>query len=454
MNRLIVFALTAFLMMTCQPETNEQTGMSFRLVTLDPGHFHAALVQKTMLKNVDSTVHVYAPPGNDLTLHLNRIRTFNERSENPTHWNEVVYTGEDFWSLFLREKKGNVVVLAGNNKKKTEYIIRSLEAGYHVLADKPMAISANDFVQLKKAFEVAREKKRLLYDIMTERSEITTLLQREFSMVPEVFGGLVKGSVDNPAVTKESVHHFHKFVSGSVLIRPPWFMDVRQQGEGIVDVTTHLVDLVQWECFPEQTLKEEDVQILSARRWATPMSKAEFQAITQADDFPAYLTPDVVNDTLQVFANGEINYTLRGVHAKVSVRWAYQAPEGTGDTHYSILRGARANLVILQGVAEGYKPALYIEWQGEQTPDLEFLKQKAASVLEKYPGVDLRPAGHARWEVIIPEEYKEGHEAHFGRVMERFTGYLENGSLPEWEEPNMLVKYYTTTRALSIAAQQ
>ena len=47
-----------------------------------------------------------------------------------------------------------------------------------------------------------------------------------------------------------SVHHFSKIVAGAPLKRPQWFFDVRQQGEGIVDVTTHLVDLVQWEAFP------------------------------------------------------------------------------------------------------------------------------------------------------------------------------------------------------------
>ena len=32
----------------------------FRLITLDPGHFHAALVQKFMYPDVDSVVHVYS----------------------------------------------------------------------------------------------------------------------------------------------------------------------------------------------------------------------------------------------------------------------------------------------------------------------------------------------------------------------------------------------------------
>jgi hypothetical protein len=117
-----------------------------------------------------------------------------------------------------------------------------------------MVINEKGFGQLKQAFETAKKNKVLLYDIMTERYEITTILQSAFSMQPTLFGTLQKGTEKDPAVTKESVHHFYKYVSGSVLTRPAWFLDVEQEGEGIVDVTTHLVDLVQWECFPGQTL--------------------------------------------------------------------------------------------------------------------------------------------------------------------------------------------------------
>lgn len=329
--------LVPFTLANCMQnqQIEETTTEKIQLVTLDPGHFHAAIVQKTMYKGVDPVVHVYAPDGPDVQLHQERIEAFNTRQEDPTSWKQEVYKDNDFFERMISEKAGNVVVLAGNNQQKTEYINKSLEAGFNVLADKPMAINSTDFELLKKAFEIATTKELLLYDIMTERFEITTMLQKEFSLLPEVFGQLEKGTLENPAVTKESVHHFYKYVSGAVLTRPPWFMDVEQEGEGIVDVTTHLVDLVQWECFPDQALDyEQDIEVLTASRWPTDMSLNEFQLITQMDAFPDYLKKDVVNDTiLRVFSNGEINYKLRGIHAKVSVIWAYQAPEGAGDTH-------------------------------------------------------------------------------------------------------------------------
>jgi predicted dehydrogenase len=448
----IVSAVILFMSCNNQPKT-EAKKKSVQLVTLDPGHFHAALVQKTMYPDVDSVVHVYAPAGNDLQFHLDRVNGYNSRSDNPTHWKEVVYTGNDFFEKMISEKKGNVVVLSGNNQKKAEYILQSLQNGFNVLADKPMIIESKDFPALQKAFETAKEKNLLLYDIMTERYEITTTLQKEFSMLPEVFGTLEKGTVENPSVTKESVHHFYKYVSGSVLTRPAWFMDVSQQGEGIVDVTTHLVDLVQWECFPEQTIDyTKDIQLATAKRWPTDMNLSEFKAITKMNSFPAYLKKDIVNDSLlKIYSNGEINYVIKGVHAKVSVTWKYKAPEGAGDTHYSIMRGTKANLIIRQGAEQQYKPTLYIEPIKKDDPSYsDTLSSQIKNLQEKFPGIEIKRSGKG-WEVMIPEKYKEGHEAHFARVTEKFLEYLKNRNMPAWEVPNMLAKYYTTTKALELA---
>jgi predicted dehydrogenase len=400
-------------------------------------------------------VRVYAPPGADVQLHLDRIHAFNTRAERPTRWQETVYTGSDFFERMLAEKAGNVVVLSGNNERKMAYVAKSLEAGFHVLADKPMIINGEDFAQLQQAFATAKRNNLLLYDIMTERFEITNALQKELSMMPEIFGALVKGTPDHPAVTKESVHHFYKYVSGTVLTRPAWFLDVTQQGEGIVDVTTHLVDLVQWECFPGEILDyEKDIQVTTARRWPTNMTLSDFKAITRLDDFPEYLRKDVVNDSvLRVYCNGEINYTLRGVHARVSVTWAYKAPEGAGDTHYSIMRGTRANLLIKQGAEQGFKPTLFIASAIDDASYESVLLQQMKLIQARYPGIELKEQGKS-WEVIIPERYREGHEAHFARVTEKFLEYLKERNMPDWEAPNMLAKYYTTTTAFELAKEQ
>lgn len=420
-------------------------------MTVDPGHFHASLVQKFMYADVDPVVHVYALAGDDLTEHLKRIERFNTRTNDPTHWEEKVYTGPDFFAKMLAEKPGNVVVLSGNNAKKTDYILQSVKAGLNVLADKPMAITPADFEKLKQAFEIAAAKKVLLYDIMTERFEITTMLQRELSQQKALFGELVKGSPSEPAITKESVHHFSKLVAGVPLKRPQWFFDVRQQGEGIVDVTTHLVDLVQWEAFPEQILSPKDAKVLTAKRWATPLTPAQFKQVTGAESFPDYLQGDVKDGALQVFGNGEFVYQLRGIHAKVSVIWNFEAPAGAGDTHYSIMRGTKANLVIRQGAEQKFKPVLYIESPKGDVKSLAAHAKKAVeTVAKKYPGISIEADGSA-WRVTVPEKYHNGHEAHFAQVTENYLRYLREGKLPAWEVPNMITKYATIMQAYELS---
>jgi len=424
-----------------------------KLITLDPGHFHAALVQAADYPQVDPVVHVYAPAGADLDLHLKRIDGYNTRPDKPTHWQEEVHTGPDFLQRMLDEKKGNLVIISGNNSRKADYILRSVQAGYNVLSDKPMVIVPADFEKLKQAFAEAEKRGVLLYDIMTERHETSTILQRELSRMPEIFGTLEKGTREQPAITKESVHHYCKMVSGKPLQRPPWFFDVTQQGEGIVDVTTHLVDLVQWEAFPERILKPDDVRVLAARRWTTKLSAAQFEKATTLKDFPASLR-GCVNSAgeLEVYCNGEFTYTLRGVYAKVSVTWNFEAPEGGGDTHYSIMRGSTANLIIRQGKEQNYKPVLYVENKGTANPaDFEKLLQAGLAKLQgTYPGLAIKPADKA-WEVVIPEAFKIGHEAHFAQVTAKYLKYLAEGKLPEWEVPNMITKCYTIMEAYRLS---
>jgi hypothetical protein len=45
------------------------------------------------------------------------------------------------------------------------------------------------------------------------------------------------------------------------------------------------------------------------------------------------------------------------------------------------------------------------------------------------------------------------HEEHFGQVTSRFLEYLKDGKLPDWEVPDMITKYYTTTSALKMARE-
>jgi predicted dehydrogenase len=318
-----------------------------------------------------------------------------------------------------------------------------------------MAIDANGFEKLKSAFDEAKKNDVLLYDIMTERYEITTQLQKALSMEPSVFGILDKGSPDDPSVTKISVHHFYKYVSGNVLTRPTWYFDVNQQGSGIVDVTTHLVDLIQWECFPEQVIDyKKNITLLSADEWNTSVSPEEFKTVTKETEIPFFLKNTLDQEgNLQIKSNGAFTFNINGVHAKVSVTWNYKAPEGTGDTHYSLMRGTKSSLIIKQGKEENYKPTLYIEQRKDDPAFAEKLQLAVDKINKQYPGISIQKNDFG-WQLVVPEKYNVGHEAHFAQVMDKYLGYLQHKNMPSWEVPNMLSKYFITTRAKELASKK
>jgi hypothetical protein len=53
--------------------------------------------------------------------------------------------------------------------------------------------------------------------------------------------------------------------------------------------------------------------------------------------------------------------------------------------------------------------------------------------------------------IAIPEDFRVGHEAHFGQVATRFFDYVKSPrSMPAWERPNMSAKYYVSTKGVDL----
>jgi predicted dehydrogenase len=433
----------------------QEKGLSMpevRLITLDPGHFHAALVQKEMYPGVARQVHVYAPLGPDLLAHLARVAAFNARPHQPTAWELEVHAGPDFVGRMLAERPGNVVVLSGPNRAKIDYILAAVQAGLHVLADKPWVLTTADLPRLQSVLDTAEAQGLVAYDIMTERFEITSMLQRELVNDAEVFGHILTGSADEPAVYMESVHYLKKLVAGVPLRRPDWFFDITKQGEGLTDVGTHLVDLAAWILFPEQAVDyRQDVQLLQGKRWPTVLTLEDFQQVTGASEFPIRLRDHVRAERLEYYCNNSVLYSLRGVHIKLDVLWGLEAAPGAGDSHLAVFRGSQARVEIHQGQEENYRPELYVIPVGSFRSAAEAaLDRKIAQLQVRYPGVGVEKIGDG-WRIAIPDRYRVGHEAHFAEVTQQFLRYLQDPkSLPAWEKPNMMAKYYVSTAGTEI----
>lgn len=425
-----------------------------KLITLDPGHFHAALFQREMLPGISDEVFVYAPLGADLTAHLNRVAQFNLRGEHPTYWRLRVYAGADFQERMLGEGAGHLVVMSGRNRGKINRILACARSGLHVLADKPWIIEPEDFAALETALRTAAEKRVILFDAMTQRFEISVILQRALVNDAEVFGRPLTGSLAEPAVNIESLHHLFKEVNGVPNLRPAWFFDIAEQGEGLTDVGTHLVDQVSWILAPDQAIAyEKDIEVLRGTRWPTALSLAEFQRVTGEREFPVSLRAAARDNRLDYFCNNSVDYQLRGVYVRLQATWDFAAPPGKKDTELAIFRGSRARVEIRQGAEENYRPEVYVVPKSAEVrvAVLRALRERLSALETDWPGLAIEEQAE-RFRILIPEKLRVSHEAHFALVAQRFLEYVRNPEmLPAWESANLLAKYYITTQGVALA---
>jgi predicted dehydrogenase len=453
--RLIVLLVAAVLgSMTSAGQENRSAMADVRLMTLDPGHFHAALIQKEMYPGVAPRVDVFAPLGADLLEHLKRISAFNRRAERPTGWLTEVHASPDFLERMLRERPGTVVVLSGRNRGKIDRIAASVRGGLNVLADKPWILKSEDLPKLEAALAEADSKGLVAYDIMTERFEITSILQRALVNDPATFGEIVTGTEADPAVYMESVHYLMKTVAGAPNIRPFWFFDTAEQGEGLNDIGTHLVDLVQWTLVPDQAIDyRSDIRVLSAQRWPTWIPEADFRRVTGEPRFPADLQGAVKDGKLEYYANTLVSYTLRGIHTKLNVIWDWEAAPGAGDTHFAFYKGTRARIEVRQTQADRFLPELYVipTAAASKAEVLAAVRAKIVALQSLYPDIGVEERG-SEIHVTVPAKLREGHEAHFAQVTANFLKHLrDRRTLAAWERPNMAAKYYVTTTGTELS---
>ncbi len=441
-----------------EPAAADSAAAGARFVVLDPGHFHAALIfKRSGYEGVSPQVGVYAPVGEDYVDHMARVIPFNTRQQDPAAWRYDSYLGPDYQERMLeREQPGSAVVLSGRNDLKIDRILASVQHGFHVIADKPWLIEAAKLPLLEQAIAAAQADSLVIMDIMTERFEVTTQIQREIVGDRALFGEPAPGTPEDPAVVKQSVHHLSKQVAGVQLKRPWWFFDTTVQGEGLVDVTTHLVDIIFWTLFPEQPIDcGQELELVSAERWPTVLSREQYARVTQTADFNPQLALNAAGG-LDYFSNGKFVFKVRGVSALVQVVWNFEAPAGGGDTHYSLIRGTLAEALIQQGAEQSYRPELYV--RPAPGADRAALGSALQSLVERlaadrFPGISLVEEGR-QWRIEIPAELREGHEAHFGRVADRFLAGVNGEPAPDWEYRNLYAKYFVTTSALELARRQ
>ena len=415
------------------------------LIVVDPGHFHAALAQKEMYDNVAERVHVYAPVGPDLVDYLSRIARFNNRADAPTSWQIEAHASADFLDRMARERPGDAAIFAGRNNEKIGGIGRAVEAGLHVLADKPMIIRRADLKLLAKVLDTAAAKGLVVLDMMGGRAEITRSLTRALHNDPEIFGEQIAGSASEPGVTMTSIHHLMKVVSGAPNLRPSWYFDIKQQGDALADIGTHLVDRVHGTLFPGEALDyRRDIDIGAVKRWPTMMDLAQFRQVTGTMDWPEYLGDAVAGGTLAYQCNVNLGYATRGIHVGLDMVWEWLEPLDGGDTHTETWRGTSARIELRHGPEHGWKAQLYVVPQADIASALE---RRVTDLARTHRGLGLERHG-AEWKIVVPDGLRIGHDAHFRELTKSFLACVESpASLPAETNANLLAKYYVCTAA-------
>jgi predicted dehydrogenase len=392
-----------------------------RLLFLDPGHFHATLTLRTPHPRVDEEIVVYAPDSVERRDFLALVERFNARAVAPTRWRPTVVTANEPLPRLIDERRGDVVVLAGKNGGKARVIRRLRDAGFHVLADKPWLVNADDLDDIRASLSGGP----VVAEIMTGRHDVAAQLVQRLVTTPDVFGAF-RG--ETPALTMESVHHLAKTVDGAPLRRSWWFFDEHVQGSGVVDIPTHLVDRAQW-------LAGGVPELTSVRSWTTRVPLDTFRFITGEAAFPAELG---ARGALDYRCNAELAFRTGGVDVHASARWELLTPPGGGDSSVLIARGTRADVRLETSARTGHRRRLIVEACDDHVR--RALHRVLDDVQERWPGVRAEPSDAGAYDVVIPKGLDGGHEAQFSLVLDQFLHDVEHGRPREVDE-RTLTKY-------------
>jgi len=235
--------------------------------------------------------------------------------------NVTVY--EDYREM-LAKQKPDIVTIATESGKHKEIAIACLEAGCHVICEKPMALSVKD---ADKMIAAAKKNKRKLAVCFQNR--FNAPIQRlRTALEAGRFGKVLHGMVQIRWNRNEAYY-----------AEAPWRGTWEQDGGTLMNQCTHGIDLLQW------MMGENAVRVQAqTRRFMRPIEAEDFGAAIvefksgavgiiegSADVFPTN-----INETLSIF--GEKGSVVVGGLAvnRVDV-WRFADAQTVGDTEEKVL---------------------------------------------------------------------------------------------------------------------
>jgi predicted dehydrogenase len=224
----------------------------------------------------------------------------------------------------LAKQKPDIVTIATESGKHPEIAVTCIEAGCHVICEKPMALSVKD---ADKMITAAKKNKRKLAVCFQNRfnAPIQTL---RTALEAGRFGKILHGMIQIRWNRNEAYY-----------AEAPWRGTWEQDGGTLMNQCTHGIDLLQW------MMGENAVRVQAqTRRFMRPIEAEDFGAAIvefkngavgmiegSADVFPMNL-----NETLSIF--GEKGTAVIGGLAVNKIEtWRFADAQFAGDTEEKVL---------------------------------------------------------------------------------------------------------------------
>jgi predicted dehydrogenase len=150
----------------------------------------------------------------------------------------------DNYEKMLAEVECDAIAVGDYFAKRGPVIIRALESGKHVIADKPICTSLDDLSRIE---HLSREKKRVVGCLLDLRES------GAFRAMRRIIGDGAIGEVQTVLVTAQHPLNYAN--------RPKWYFEEGKHGGTINDIAVHAIDLIPWMTGRKLT------EVTAARAW-------------------------------------------------------------------------------------------------------------------------------------------------------------------------------------------
>jgi UDP-N-acetyl-2-amino-2-deoxyglucuronate dehydrogenase len=233
----------------------------------------------------------------------------------------AVYT--DYRDM-LKKEHPDICAIATESGKHPVIAIDCLEAGSHVICEKPMALSTKDADAMNAAARKAGKKLAVCF-----QNRFNAPVRKARAAVESGrFGRLLHGSIQVRWNRNEAYY-----------AEAPWRGTWAQDGGTLMNQCTHGIDLLQW------MMGEDAVRVQAAtRRFLRPIEAEDFGAAIvefrsgaigiiegTADIYPTNL-----NETLSLFGE-KASVVIGGIAVNKIETWRFADAEKVGDTEAKVL---------------------------------------------------------------------------------------------------------------------